>query len=286
MIESIISPSWSHYELIDSGNGKKLEKFGKHILNRPEPQAIWSPRLSESEWVQMQTGEFNQNASHKGQWLGLPSQEPWKIHVPIEDAKLGFKLKFTSFKHVGIFPEQAANWKYIYNQLKKNNSPDKKVLNLFAYTGGASLAAKAAGADVVHVDSVKQVISWASENQDVSKLKNIRWVVEDALKFTNREVKRGHTYDGIILDPPAYGIGAKGERWKIEDMLGRMLSDVAKMLKPNGFMVLNVYSLGLSPYIIQNLMEDYFPDREFSIYELCLESRTKQILPLGIVARI
>jgi 23S rRNA (cytosine1962-C5)-methyltransferase len=284
-IEAIFPTNWEGYELIDSGDGKKLERYGKHILARPEPQAIWSPRLSKQEWDNLATAQFDQKASHKGDWVMKDKAAPWFLNYGLGEGKIKLKLNFTAFKHVGVFPEQAANWDYIYaksKQLKKESS----VLNLFAYTGGASLAAKAAGVDVVHVDSIKQVVNWANENQEISKLKGIRWVVEDALKFVSREVKRGKKYQGIILDPPAYGIGTKGERWKLEEKLGLLLQEVAQLLDSNGFMVLNVYSLGLSPYIIQNLMNDYFPNREFEIKELCLRSRTNQVLPLGIVARI
>jgi 23S rRNA (cytosine1962-C5)-methyltransferase len=286
MIEAIYPKNWNgEYELIDSGNGMKLEKFGYHILERPEPQAIWSPRLSRKEWEAMMTGSFSQQGSHKGEWRLKGKSKPWFIKYQCENEGIKMKLNFTQFKHVGIFPEQAANWDYIHDKSKAIKGK-ASVLNLFAYTGGASLSAKAAGVDVVHVDSIKQVVGWANENQQQSKLKDIRWVVEDALKFVSREVKRGRKYQGIILDPPAYGIGAKGERWKLEEKLGILLQQVSQLLSDDGFLVLNVYSLGLSPYIIQNLMTDYFPNREVSISELCLRSRTDQVLPLGIVARI
>lgn len=286
MIKAIFPANWEgEYELIDSGNGAKLEKFAHHILSRPEPQAIWSPRLTRAEWEGMATGQFSQKGSHKGDWHLRGKPKPWYIKYGLINDSIKMKLNFTQFKHVGIFPEQAANWDYIYQKSKafKSNS---SVLNLFAYTGGASLAAKAAGVDVVHVDSIKQVVNWANENQEHSRLRDIRWVVEDALKFVNREVKRRKEYQGIILDPPAYGIGTKGERWKLEEKLGTLLQQVSQLLSSDGFLVLNVYSLGLSPYIIQNLMNDYFPGRVVEISELCLESRTEQILPLGIVARI
>jgi 23S rRNA (cytosine1962-C5)-methyltransferase len=286
MIEAIYPVHWDgEYELIDSGSGMKLEKFGQHILARPEPQAIWNARMSKVEWEGMQTGAFAQEGSHKGQWNLKGKPKPWFLKYGLRGDFIKMKLNFTQFKHVGMFPEQAANWDYIYKK-SKELSGKASVLNLFAYTGGASLAAKAAGVDVVHVDSIKQVVSWANENQEHSKLKDIRWVVEDALKFVSREVKRGKKYQGIILDPPAYGIGAKGERWKLEEKLGMLLEQVSQLLSADGFMVLNVYSLGLSPYIIQNMMTDYFADREVVISELCLKSRTDQVLPLGIVARI
>lgn len=286
MIEAIYPTQWAgEYELIDSGSGMKLEKFGSQILARPEPQAIWNARLSKAEWEGMQTGAFAQEGSHKGQWNLKGKPKPWFMTYKFAADSIKMKLNFTQFKHVGIFPEQAANWDYIYAK-SKGLKGKASVLNLFAYTGGASLAARSAGVDVVHVDSIKQVVSWANENQEYSKLKDIRWVVEDALKFVSREVKRGKKYQGIIMDPPAYGIGAKGERWKLEEKLGELLQQVAQLLSHDGFMVFNVYSLGLSPYSIQNMMSDYFSNRAVTIAELCLHSRTKQILPLGIVARI
>lgn len=284
-VEAIFPTHWKQYELIDSGDGMKLERFGEQVLSRPEPQAIWSPRLSAKEWEKLSTGEFNQKGSHKGDWKLKGKAEPWRLSYQIDGKTFQFKLNFTAFKHIGVFPEQAANWDYIYAKSKALGK-GASVLNLFAYTGGASLAAKLAGADVVHVDSIKQVVSWANENQTISKLNNIRWVVEDALKFVSREVKRGRKYQGIILDPPAYGIGTKGERWKLEEKLGTLLGEVSQLLDEQGFLVLNVYSLGLSPYIIQNLMFDHFKNRKVEIMELCLRSQTKQILPLGIVARI
>lgn len=285
MIKAIFPVHWKEYELIDSGNGMKLEQFGQHVLSRPEPQAIWSPRLSQAEWDKMASGSFAQQGSHKGEWKLKGNGIPWFIKYGLEQDSIKLKLNFTQFKHIGIFPEQAANWDYIYTQSKALGAK-ASVLNLFAYTGGASLAAKAAGVDVVHVDSIKQVVNWANENQELSRQNGIRWVVEDALKFVSREVKRGKKYQGVILDPPAYGIGTKGERWKLEEKLGLLLEQVAQLLDDKGFLVLNVYSLGLSPYIIQNLMTDYFPNRDVDISELCLRSRTEQILPLGIVARI
>ncbi|MBR9859147.1 oxidoreductase [bacterium] len=287
MIPLILPQNFEQYELIDSGNGKKLERFDRTILIRPEPQAIWNPRMSLNEWEEMHHAEFKQEGSHKGNWIwkGKPLHA-WNLAYSSGKMRIKFKLNFTAFKHIGVFPEQAANWDFIFSETRKRIKSKPSVLNLFAYTGGASLAAKSAGADVVHVDSVKQVISWANENQDLSGLRDIRWVVEDALKFVIREVKRNRQYHGIMLDPPAYGIGAKGERWKLEDKLDELLSQVAKLLHPDGFLVLNVYSLGLSPYIIQNMMIDHFKGRVIEVSELGLKSRSKQILPLGIVGRI
>ena len=185
MIKAIKPENWEEYELIDSGNGMKLEKFAGQILSRPEPQAIWNTRMSQKEWKEILTASFAQEGSHKGVWNHVSKLRPWYIHYKLSDQRIKMKLNFTQFKHVGIFPEQAANWDYIYEKSRAFNGKGS-VLNLFAYTGGASLAAKAAEMDVVHVDSIKQVVSWANENQGHSKLKGIRWVVEDALKFVSR----------------------------------------------------------------------------------------------------
>ena len=197
-----------------------------------------------------------------------------------------FNLSLTSFKHVGIFPEQALNWDFIFNTIKKLEVEQPRVLNLFAYTGGASLAAKAAGADVTHVDSIKQVINWSRENMESSNLKDIRWVVEDALKFVKREVKRGKKYHGIVLDPPAYGIGANGERWKLEDSINEILADISNLLEEKHFLVLNVYSLGLSPLILENLIKTNFQNVEnLDLGEVYLNAKSGIKLPLGILAR-
>ncbi|MBI1306279.1 MAG: oxidoreductase [Bacteroidetes bacterium] len=278
---------WKEYELIDCGNLRKLERFGNQILIRPEPQALWTPALSDNEWKQQAHVEYIQKGSHKGDWNSFKKlKDEWQIRYPLAPKKdLVFNLKFTAFKHVGVFPEQAANWTFIADQCKRIHKP--KILNLFAYTGGASLAAKAAGADIVHVDSVKQVVNWASRNMDSSGLKDIRWVVEDAMKFVQREKKRGHQYNGIMLDPPAYGIGTSGERWKLEDSIQEMLETVSDILtEKENFLVLNAYSLGLSPLIIENLVKSNFKtSNTLECKELYLESTTKFKLPLGVIGR-
>jgi len=279
---------WEDYELIDSGEGEKLERFGKYILARPEPQAMWSKNLSEREWMSRMHVRFVQRGSHAGDWKKVKEMpDKWQIGYAFEGMKLKFNLSLTSFKHIGIFPEQALNWDYIYSACKDMQSLEPKVLNLFAYTGGASIAAKAGGADVTHVDSVKQVISWSRENMESSKLDNIRWVVEDALKFVKREVKRGKKYNGIILDPPAYGIGASGERWKLEEQIGDLLHEVNQLLDEKHFMVLNMYSLGMSALITENLIQSVFkPKGEVESGEVYLPSSTGQKLPLGILGRV
>lgn len=277
---------WKEYELLDCGNGEKLERFGSVILRRPEPQALWDKVWDEMEWKKLCDITFKQKGSHSGEWVN-PKKKPskWQMNYEHPAFKLKFNLSLTSFKHVGIFPEQAQNWDYIYEHLKAIENP--RFLNLFAYTGGASIAAKAAGADVTHVDSVKQVISWSRENMEASKLDNIRWVVEDAMKFVKRELKRGKTYHGIILDPPAYGIGANGERWQLEDSINELLKDIQGILEPSHhFLILNVYSLGLSALLVQNLVQQNFKDaNNLENGELYLQAKSGVQLPLGILAR-
>lgn len=285
---NLLTPTnWKDYELIDCGNFEKLERFGRFVLRRPEPQAIWDKVLDEKEWKALADGTFTQNGSHNGEWVAPKVPTNWNIHYQYNGLKMRMKLGMTSFKHVGIFPEQAANWDFIYDSVEKMRIKEPKVLNLFAYTGGASLAAKAAGADVVHVDSVKQVVSWARDNMELSDLNNIRWTVEDAHKFVKREVKRGKIYQGILLDPPAYGIGAKGERWKLEESLNEMLTDLAQLLDPkNHFFLLNVYSLGLSALVAENLIKSHFPKATMvDTGELYLKSKSGMNLPLGVYGR-
>jgi 23S rRNA (cytosine1962-C5)-methyltransferase len=284
--------NWKEYELLDSGDGEKLEKFGRVTTWRPEPQALWSKALPIKEWERLAHVRFVQKGSHSGTWKKLKDcPDQWPISYSADGLySLTFNLSLTSFKHVGIFPEQADNWDFIFNQvseLKKHMQP-VKVLNLFAYTGGASLAAKAAGADVTHVDSVKQVIGWSRQNMESSNLTDIRWVVEDAFKFVQREVRRGNHYHGVILDPPAYGIGTNGERWKLDEQINALLHEVKQLLAPSHFVVLNMYSLGMSALITDNLMRSIFDSKLSTreVGELYLPSATGQKLPLGILARL
>ena len=286
---------WTDYELIDSGNYEKLERFGKHILARPEPQAVWQKSLPEKEWEDMadaifrrEKGKSSQDGNERGEWIqkkGMPDQ--WFINYDYKGMHLKFRLGLTSFKHVGIFPEQAENWNFIYDTIKSFDISEPKVLNLFAYTGGASIAAKSAGADVTHVDSVKQVITWSRENMEASNLNNIRWIVEDALKFCRREVKRGKKYNGIILDPPAYGRGPDGERWILEENIAELMSICHELLEnKNSFLILNLYSMGFSPVIAENLIKNYFPDvKSYQYGELLIPEKSGKRLPLSIFIR-
>lgn len=289
MIE-LLSPShWKDYELLDCGDFEKLERFGEVILIRPEPQAVWAKALTEADWNRLHHIRFKGRSATSGEWIKKNAKTPdrWHISYKTPDIAIKFRMALTSFKHVGIFPEQAVNWDFIAQQVKRFKNPEPKILNLFAYTGGASLAAKAAGADTTHVDSIKQVVSWANENQEISGLKDIRWVVEDALKFVKRELKRGKKYNGIILDPPAYGHGPNGEKWKLEDHIQEMMQDVMQLLnEEEHFLILNAYSMGFSSVIIENLMRSSLPSiQNLSCGELYLQASSGCKLPLGVFGR-
>lgn len=286
-LELLTPHKWAGYELLDCGEFEKLERFGEFVLIRPEPQAVWPRAMSEAEWKQKAHVKFKQKTSNSGEWNKLKKMpDQWRLEyaLPTGDV-LVFRLGLTAFKHIGIFPEQAVNWDYIANTLGAMQVSKPKVLNLFAYTGGASLAARAGGADVTHVDSVKQVVSWANENMQLSTLNNIRWMVDDALKFVQREARRGKTYNGIILDPPAFGHGPKGEKWKLEEHIAEMTGHVLQLLDPQKhFLILNAYSLGLSALVIENLLGK-FAGKKLGTGELYLEAKTGTKLPLGVFGR-
>lgn len=286
----LLSPShWKDYELLDCGNFEKLERFGNLVLRRPEPQAVWKKVWSEDEWKKKANIAFRGRSTTSGDWIKYQKNAPdrWNVNYQNGEISINLRLALTSFKHVGVFPEQAVNWDYILSSIKKFKTPSPKILNLFAYTGAASLVAKAAGADTTHVDSIKQVVTWANENQELSKLENIRWVVEDALKFVKRELKRGKKYNGIILDPPAYGHGPNGEKWKLEDHIQEMMQDVVKLLDPQEhFLILNTYSLGFSSVIVENLIKTSFPQvKNLETGELFLQATSGIKLPLGVFGK-
>lgn len=302
----LLSPGhWKDYELIDSGGQEKLERFGEFILARPEPQAVWSKSMPETGWESILHARYRRirgtdpaksENMEKGEWIRkrqMPDQ--WQIGYNAGKLYLRFRLGLTAFGHIGVFPEQASNWDYIFETISNHTSvatvPDAqkpfKVLNLFAYTGGASLAAKAAGADVVHVDSVKPVVNWAREMMEVSQLKEIRWVVEDALKFIRREAKRGNRYNGIILDPPAYGRGPEGEKWILQESIDEVIG-LCRSLMPdsNGLFVLSLYSMGFSSLIGENLVRSHFGDiPSMEKGELFIPDRAGRKLPLGTFLR-
>jgi 23S rRNA (cytosine1962-C5)-methyltransferase len=286
----MLSPHlWTDYELIDCGDLEKLERFGNIILIRSEPQATWPKALPQTEWNKRCDIHFKSKSTTSGEWFKKSKSAPdtWNISYKNKEVDIKLQLKLTKFKHVGVFPEQAVNWDYISSTLKSFKNKNPKVLNLFAYTGGASLVAKAAGADTTHVDSIKQVVTWANANQELSGLRDIRWVVEDALKFVKREIKRGNTYNGIILDPPAYGHGPKGERWKLENHLTEMVQDVIKLLDPKEhFLILNTYSDGILPSDIHTLITSSFPQvNNLETGELYLQSLTNKKIMLGSFGR-
>nr|WP_166332925.1 class I SAM-dependent methyltransferase [Sphingobacterium chungjuense] len=288
-IQLLTPKHWKDYELIDCGDFEKLERFGDMILIRPEPQAVWPKSLSNAEWEKRYHIKFKGRSATSGEWLKKNPRlaDRWHIAYRNESVEIRFRLGLTSFKHVGIFPEQAVNWDYISESVKAIKNPKPKFLNLFAYTGGASLIARAAGAEVTHVDSIKQVVTWANENQELSGLQDIRWMVEDALKFVQRELKRGNTYHGIILDPPAYGHGPKGEKWKLEDNIRDMMRDVVQLLDPEEhFLILNTYSLGFSSVIVENLIRTSFPAvQNLEVGELYLQATAGTKLPLGVFGK-
>jgi 23S rRNA (cytosine1962-C5)-methyltransferase len=289
MLKLMTPAHWEEYELIDFGRFEKLERFGRTILIRPEPQAVGDSILSESEWHKKADFRFEQKNSSTGTWIPLKKNVPdrWKITYKSPSLQLQFRLGMTAFKHVGLFPEQAVNWEYIAERGKQ--AKGMKILNLFAYTGGASLAGAACGAEVTHVDSVKQVITWANENREISQLRDIRWIVEDALKFVQREERRGNKYHGIILDPPAYGIGANGERWKLEEKINELIASLSKLLeKKNSFLIFNAYSMGFSPLIPEALIQTHFKDFNLSHLEcgeLYFPDQFGRKLPMGVFAR-
>jgi len=296
------SDNWKDYEVIDSGRGEKLERFGSYVLRRPEPKALWNPSLGENEWKKLTHTSFTPGAGFgkagkedSGSWNRLKKMED-QWHIRYKNAgklDLDLRLGLTSFKHVGVFPEQAPNWEYIYRQTRRlidGGLQTPKVLNLFAYTGAASLAAKAAGADVTHLDSVRQVVTWARGNMECSGLDGIHWIVEDAMKFAQREERRGKLYNGIILDPPAYGHGPDGEKWKLDECLFDMLRSVSSILDPkNSFLVLNLYSNGYSAALGETVVREAFRlkgDYKMESGELALRDRFGKVLPLSIFVRL
>ena len=296
------SENWKDYELLDSGRGEKLERFGEYVLARPEPKALWDKTLSEDEWGRLTHTRFTPGAGFgkagkedSGTWERLRRMpDQWWIRYSGNDAPdFRLRLGLTSFKHVGVFPEQAPNWNWIFRKtssIAAATGQKPKVVNLFAYTGAASLAARCAGADVTHLDSVRQVVTWAHENQDRSGLDGIRWVIEDAMKFARREERRGNLYQGIILDPPAYGHGPDGEKWKLDECLFDMMKNVGHILDPeNSFLVLNLYSNGFSAILGETVVREALGLKSgdgLDSGELILRDKFGKNLPLSIFVRL
>jgi 23S rRNA (cytosine1962-C5)-methyltransferase len=284
----LVCKSSKNYELLDSGDGEKLERFGSIVLSRPDPQALWQKNLEESDWKNADAvfSRVEEGASWK---FKNETPKSWDIDF----SNLKFRIKPTAFKHTGIFPEQSENWNWTREILKDNK--DAEILNLFGYTGGASLACAQAGAKVVHVDGSKSAITWARENAEISGLadKPIRWIIEDARVFVGREIKRDRKYDGIIMDPPAFGHGANKELWKIEEDFLPLVENAFKLLKDKpSFFLINGYSAGYSAIAYRNvlntLVEKYGGSVE--IGELTIEEKTNnkgesRLLPCGIFAR-
>lgn len=272
--------NWEDYELIDAGNNQKLERWGNVVTIRPERNAYFTPVLSLKEWKKEADFIFNEVSHTRGNWEVLNANAPaeWKISYK----NLIFNLKLTKFKHVGLFPEQVLNWDFISSKL----STSSRFLNLFGYTGGASLMARKSGAEVYHCDSVRQINAWAKSNMEDSSLDHIRWVLDDALKFAQRELKRGNKYDGIIMDPPAFGIGAKKERWKIEDKFPELLETTTGLLVNNGFLIANTYSPRLDAKKIKAYASSVVKGKTIEIGTLSRKTTTGKILEYGELTRI
>ncbi|HVZ67191.1 MAG TPA: class I SAM-dependent methyltransferase [Patescibacteria group bacterium] len=283
---NIITPNWSEYELIDSGNGRKLERFGKYILNRVETQAFWHQSKPESEW-QRADAVFRRTSDRGGEWE-FKKDIPHQWVMPFENLKL--ELRLTPFGHVGIFPDQSSQWTWISEKIRNSNRK-VNILNLFTYTGAGTLAASNAGANVVHVDASKPAITWARDNQRLSGLeqKPIRWIPEDAMKFVKREVRRNSRYDAIIMDPPKYGRGAQGEVWKFEEDFPELLDYCRQLMSDNPLFILTTaYAVPISPITLGNLMSDATKKLKGTIEsgELALkQSGNERLLPTAIYSR-
>lgn len=246
-----LADNWKDYEVIDCSKGEKLERWGDYILVRPDPQVIWDTPRKEKGWHKM-NAHYHRSKKGGGEWEFFDLPQQWSIHY----RNLTFQLKPFSFKHTGLFPEQAANWDWFSELIKKAGRP-VKVLNLFAYTGGATIAAAAAGASVTHVDASKGMVTWAKENAASSGLTDapIRWIVDDCVKFVEREIRRGNHYDAIIMDPPSYGRGPKGEIWKIEESIHPLVKLCAQLLVDRPlFFLINSYTTGLQPAVLSYLI--------------------------------
>lgn len=246
-----IANNWKDYEVIDCSQGEKLEKWGGYTLVRPDPQVIWNTPKTDTGWKNM-NAHYHRSQKGGGEWEFFDLPQQWTINYKT----LKFNLKPFSFKHTGLFPEQATNWDWFSQKIKEANRP-VKVLNLFAYTGGATLAAAAAGANVTHVDASKGMVAWAKENAKSSGLDEapIRWLVDDCVKFVEREIRRGNKYDGIIMDPPSYGRGPKGEIWKIEDSIYNFVQLCTQILSDDAiFFLINSYTTGLAPSVLSYMI--------------------------------
>jgi 23S rRNA (cytosine1962-C5)-methyltransferase len=279
-IPRIYAEPWADYELLDAGGGKKLERWGKIITIRPEVQAYFRSGLPFTEWRELAHWEFIEGKAQQGKWKCLKKNVPTEWTIKYQ--RLQLTLSLTKFKHIGLFPEQEANWRFIEEHI----SADDRFLNLFAYTGAASCMARLKGAETFHVDSAKSTLNWAKRNMEECKLLNIKWVHEDALKFAAREVKRENKYKGIIMDPPAWGIGASGEKWKLEDKIDELMMTASSLLADDGFLIMNTYSPTVDTEFLTELIAIYFPNKKSSISQLYMETKTEKTMYFGELVRI
>ena len=297
-----VANNWKEYRVLDCSSGEKLEQWGKYILCRPDPQVIWKSERKNPLWKKL-NGHYHRSKAGGGDWEFFSLPKEWQISYPLGENgadALHFHLKPFAFKHTGIFPEQAVNWEWFYRLIreekerrgKQGDTAPIKVLNLFAYTGGATLAAAKAGAELTHVDASKGMVSWAKENAELSGLSKapIRYLVDDCVKFVEREIRRGNLYDGIIMDPPSYGRGPKGEIWKIEDSIYPFLLLAEKILKKDAlFFLLNSYTTGLQAGVMQYMLEEIIGNGRTG--QVCSDevglpvAEYERILPCGCAAR-
>jgi 23S rRNA (cytosine1962-C5)-methyltransferase len=272
------------YELLDSGNQQRLERYGSYRIVRPDPQLIWKPGLEEKDWEKADA-VFERLSENKGEWV-MKKQIPekWLMHYK----KISFYAKLTPFKHTGVFPEQAIHWGWMGNLIEKAKRPIN-VLNLFGYTGISSLVCAGAGASVTHVDASHPTIGWARLNQTASKLEDrpIRWILDDAVKFVQREIRRGAKYDAIIMDPPAYGRGPKGETWSFNTSFPMLMEDCKQILSDNPlFVLVNAYAISSSALTLENVLMDFLPKGHIECGELCIKEKSAgRLLSTGIFAR-
>lgn len=287
--------SWTDYELIDSGDFEKLERFGPYTLIRPEPQAIWKKVLDDQQWKKRAHARFDREQKDKfrftddvkGGWKKQAQMpESWQVTYAHQELKLTLRLALTGFGHVGIFPEQGSNWNFIHDAIKSWKLQKPRVLNLFAYTGAASVVARTAGAEVTHCDASRPGLNWANQNMQLNNLTDIRWVYEDAFKFVKREVKRGNKYHGIIMDPPPYGRGPDGEKWTLQEQLDDFIRHCSQLLEEEQrFFILSMYAVGLSPIVGLNVSKTYFDVQDAECGEFCLKSTHDRDLPMGTFLR-
>lgn len=286
----IIADQWQDYSCIDAGDKEKLERWKDILLRRPDPQAVWKKSCSEKEWNQVH-GHYHRSIKGGGSWQFKQSlPETWKVQY----RDLTFKVSPTGFKHTGLFPEQAVNWDWMREQISKSEGKEIRILNLFAYTGGATMACSAGGADeVVHVDASKGMVAWAKENMELCHLhhRKIRFIVEDCLKFIQREKRRGRTYHGIVMDPPSYGRGPNGEVWKLEDQLNELIQAALEILDQDAlFFLVNSYTTGFSSTVLENILKmtvlKKHPEGKIEAGEVGLPcAQSGLILPCGIFGR-